>query len=629
MEAPSFIPPSFGDPPMTSEQYSPERALDDLPAIKFAAALFLNSSMIKSENYCMKVDPRQERLYITPGYSLIQCLKALLSFEENDLRVASRHVQHGNKIAVGHRAPAPPILSRFAGYVWDNATSGVRFLKSMTPAQRHAELLFAETTFAKALLGVICSGNWLSFLTEALSFRTMINKYLELGKFLECMDEEAVARGEGPMDASIDNDFRSGVELGVGASNLILSFMPDKLLAVVEIFGYKGDRSAGLNKLMRIGGWNNENSEPSIGFAESGLRRGLADICLLCFHLVISTITFKGVDIDMAQKILQWNLRHYPNGVFFLLAQGKLRVIRSQAALAIESYEVAVSAQSQYRSLHYVSFWELAICNLAIWRLEESLKYWRFLQVEATWSKACYAYGSAVCLLQLGGDENAKKAEVLMKEVPSLVHKIAGKSIPLEKFVARKARKFQQQKGRLLLPAIEFSYVLLGIDHASPSVIEQAILPCVSRALEDIEANKDRPGFWDDLCLGRLLEGVCWRFMACPDEHAQSGAVEIDTRISSAASRAESALLTVIEMGQNLRLDHYILYNAHYELGRLLIAMDRTAEGRKHLDYVISGKRLEKNASTRKGKYSLESTLVLHATATLEAIDDSSSNTSL
>lgn len=119
-------------------------------------------------------------------------------------------------------------------------------------------------------------------------------------------------------------------------------------------------------------------------------------------------------------------------GVFFLLAQGKLRVMRSQAALAIESYEAAVNAQSQYRSLHYVSFWELAICNMAIWKLDESLRFWKLLQAEATWSKACYAYGAAVCLLQIGGDDNIEKAEGLMKEVPSLVHKIAGKSIPLE-----------------------------------------------------------------------------------------------------------------------------------------------------------------------------------------------------
>lgn len=85
-----------------------------------------------------------------------------------------------------------------------------------------------------------------------------------------------------------------------------------------------------------------------------------------------------------------------------------------------------------------------------------------------------------------------------------------------QKFVSRKARKFQQQEGRLLLPTLELSYVLLGIDHAPSSIIEHTILPSVHEALKDIEANKNRRGFWDDLCLGRLLEGVCYRFMAYP-----------------------------------------------------------------------------------------------------------------
>lgn len=93
----------------------------------------------------------------------------------------------------------------------------------------------------------------------------MINTYLLLGKYVDAMDAETRARGEGPEDVTIDKDFRSGVELGVGASNLILSLMPDKLIAVAEIFGYKGDRDAGLALLMKTGGWNKGSTEPSVG----------------------------------------------------------------------------------------------------------------------------------------------------------------------------------------------------------------------------------------------------------------------------------------------------------------------------------------------------------------------------
>lgn len=119
-------------------------------------------------------------------------------------------------------------------------------------------------------------------------------------------------------------------------------------------------------------------------------------------------------------------------GVFFLFGLGRLRVLRSQPALAIESYERAMAVQSQYRSLHFISFWEIAICDLALWDIADSLRHWRSLEAEATWSKACYTYGAAACLLQLGGQEQTEAADRLLQRIPSLVHKIAGKSIPLE-----------------------------------------------------------------------------------------------------------------------------------------------------------------------------------------------------
>ena len=35
---------------------------------------------------------------------------------------------------------------------------------------------------------------------------------------------------------------------------------------------------------------------------------------LLIFHLVLSMYTFEGVDINMAERIVKWNLKTFPNG---------------------------------------------------------------------------------------------------------------------------------------------------------------------------------------------------------------------------------------------------------------------------------------------------------------------------
>jgi hypothetical protein len=162
----------------------------------------------------------------------------------------------------------------------------------MTPAERHAELVYTETLFEKvstqisnsgmttnageptqALLGILYSGDWLAFLKEALNLRTTMNIYRDLGKFVEQADADALARGDGPEDSSIDQHFRSGVYLGVGASHLVLSMMPARVLSLVEMFGYKGDRETGLEYLMRAGGWTKDKESPDISVS----------VCLLLF----------------------------------------------------------------------------------------------------------------------------------------------------------------------------------------------------------------------------------------------------------------------------------------------------------------------------------------------------------
>ena len=38
-------------------------------------------------------------------------------------------------------------------------------------------------------------------------------------------------------------------------------------------------------------------------------------MALLIFHLVLSNFTVEGVDIRIASRILEWNLKRYPDGM--------------------------------------------------------------------------------------------------------------------------------------------------------------------------------------------------------------------------------------------------------------------------------------------------------------------------
>ncbi|TFK53849.1 hypothetical protein OE88DRAFT_1654178 [Heliocybe sulcata] len=617
----SDIPPP--PPGIPKTPYSPAHALDDIPGVRYALDLFLASYMVESEKYCDDCDPNKERLYFTTGYGLIQCVKGLMSFENEDILTALGHAKHGNTIASHHRKKSASMATRLAGLVVSSLhTSGVGYYKSMTPVERHAELVYAESLFEKSILGIVYSGDWLAFIKEALNMRTTINIYRQLGKYLEAVDAAA-----GGYDASIDADFRSGVYLGVGMSHLVLSMMPERLQTIVELFGYKGDRQVGLNYLMRSGGWSTESAEPNVPQETEGVRRSICDAALLIFHLVLSSFTFDGVNIEMAQKILDYSLRRYPNGILFLFGAGRLNLCRSRPREAIKYYKQAMRAQSQYANLHQVSWWEMAVANLCLWDVETSLECWRTMLKESTWSKACYAYGVAVCLLQLGGEDNEKEAAALLEKVPTLRQRIAGKSIPLEKFAERKARKYKSQS-RLLLPALEFAYVFLCIAHAPREVLVTKMVPMVQESLEMLKTHEKDPkaygpGYWDDLCLARFLEGVCWRYVAHPDPDAIVEDVEGEMGLmqEEAEKRAKEAFAAVFEHGPKIELDHYLVFYSHYEFGRLLFCAGDKAGAKHQFELVLSGKPLEVNAAGKKGKYSLESNLHVRASAALDALD--------
>ncbi len=97
----------------------------------------------------------------------------------------------------------------------------------MNDVERHAELAFQEHLLMKAVLGIMYSGDWFQFIKEALNLRSANIAYRNMNEFLHQAD--VTAKGQ---DNSIDQHFRSGVMLGVAMNSLILSLLPNRVLAV-------------------------------------------------------------------------------------------------------------------------------------------------------------------------------------------------------------------------------------------------------------------------------------------------------------------------------------------------------------------------------------------------------------
>ncbi|WFD27207.1 hypothetical protein MNAN1_002203 [Malassezia nana] len=579
---------------------STESLFEDIGVARKALHLFLNSRM--NDAYDLVEGKSESRLYYAVAYAILSTIKAIMTFEHQDLGTAISHCKDALHVA-GLLRKKQSALASFGRFV-RAAGPSVAWVSSMTPVEQHAELISSECNLLKAVLGIAYSGDLLSSLTEALHLRAAYGDYRSLLKYVEWAEAH---------QTTVDEDFRSGVFLGSGCISLILGLLPVKVLKIMEVFGYEGSVPVGLGLLQRAAGWSS-TALPARQQDTEGIRSPICDMTLLVYHLVVSTfLPVPGVDITFAEKVLNYHLQRYPEGVFFLYFHGRLYSTQALSTKAIQCFEQARDVQEEYVQLKHICYWDMALCHLSLNQWSDAYHCFTILANENNWSKALYSYARAAALYQTDAPKAQSEAAEIMERVPSMTQRIAGKSIPLEKFAARKARKLVQY-GHLCLPAMELAYLTHCYTTAPRSTLLQETLPCIERELTRVQ-QVPQPSV-DDVCLAHFLRGVVLRNLAYPEAHVQ---LDPNTQLpSEAASRAESSLLFVAHHAAQCEYDHYLLYFCHYELGRLYISMGRPTDAQRELDLVLSGKNLGDHG--RKGKYSMQNMCVLRSHAALDLL---------
>ena len=141
-----------------------------------------------------------------------------------------------------------------------------------------------------------------------------------------------------------------------------------------------------------------------------------------------------GVDIPAARKILAYNVKRYPGGIFFYYFQARLHTAQCEPQLAIESLQKALDLDLEYVQLQHICLWDYSLNYFQLCNWKGALDCYAILRDESNWSRAVYTYAAAACLVQLAedGKANMVEADKLMKSIPKLTKKIAGKSLPIE-----------------------------------------------------------------------------------------------------------------------------------------------------------------------------------------------------
>lgn len=167
----------------------------------------------------------------------------------------------------------------------------------------------------------------------------------------------------------------------------------------------------------------------------------------------------------------------------------------------------------------------------------------------------------------------------LMKEVPKYKQRIAGKSLPMEKFACKKTERFFAQQSFLYVPALELMYLwnlfkILGKHFP----LADGVFRIVEENLNELEARQQKkasspltPYDVDNKALLLLLKGAILRQMNSPLQALEYGDLLYSWSKYSNFLYFSRCLETVVSMFKDLKEDLYLVPYAIVEIALIYV----------------------------------------------------------
>uniref|UniRef100_A0A2K5CZK6 Tetratricopeptide repeat protein 39B n=1 Tax=Aotus nancymaae TaxID=37293 RepID=A0A2K5CZK6_AOTNA len=484
----------------------------------------------------------KESMYHALGYSTIVVLQAVLTFEQQDIQNGISAMKDALQTCQKYRKKYT-VVDSFSSLLSRGS------LEQLSEEEMHAEICYAECLLQKAALTFVQDENMINFIKGGLKIRTSYQIYKECLSILHEIQKNKLQQ-------EFFYEFEGGVKLGTGAFNLMLSLLPARIIRLLEFIGFSGNRELGLLHLRE-------------GASGRSMRSVLCCLTILAFHTYISLILGTGeVNIAEAERLLAPFLQEFPNVcLVFLSAQ--------------EVFQKCVSVQEEWKQFHHLCYWELMWINVFQQDWMQAYYYSDLLCKESKWSKATYVFLKAAILSMLPEEDVAATNEnvvTLFRQVESLKQRIAGKSLPTEKFAVRKARRYSASLPapvKLVLPALVSAFILFTFH-----VLEINYLLTATGNFNSFSV--------DDECLVKLLKGCCLKNLQRP-------------------LQAELCYNHILESEKLLKYDHYLVPFTLFELAFLYKSQGEIDKAIKFLE----------TARNNYKDYSLESRLHFRIQAAL------------
>ncbi|KAJ8408441.1 hypothetical protein AAFF_G00258550 [Aldrovandia affinis] len=531
--------PKATAPSSTSQRSDLSLALDDCME---ALDLFLQNDF---EEALSRLRCRtKDSMYHALTYATILEMRAMMTFDPEDIFSAGNTMKDAQAVCQRFRKK-----SSFNSLINRNSTE----------EELHAEVCYAECLLQRAALTFLQDENMISFIKGGIKVRNSYQTYKEL---------HTVLQSAGYVHGDNHSHFEGGVNLGVGAFNLMLSMLPTRILRLLEFVGFSGNKEFGLQQLQE-------------GSSAHTFRSFLCNMLLLCYHTFMSFILGTGEgDVEDAEKLLQPYLKQYPKGAIFLFFAGRIEEIKGNLDAAIGRFEECCEAQQHWKQFHHMCYWELMWCFTYKRHWKMAYFYADLLSKENAWSKATYAYMKGAYLSMLTREECKPFGEsevALFRQVPRLKQKIAGKSLPTEKFAIRKARRYLAENPLPLpAPPLEMMYIWNGYTVIGKHRdLTEGMLKTLDEVQKNLEQNPKTEFSIDDQCLVSLQKGLCLKHLGHKEE-------------------AEHYFTLIVCNEAQIKYDHYLLPNALLEHGLLCLEQGRNEEA---VSLLLAAKNNYKNYS--------------------------------
>lgn len=470
-------------------------------------------------------------MYHSLGASVFAYMEAILTFEQKHIEKASKMLKQCMSVCSKHRKHTT---------ITQNIGKMVKKINydAYTNEEVHAELCYAESLLLKSMLTFVEDETLVSFVKAGLKIRTCFLSYKECMTILK--------------NRKWGNDihkvhFESGVRMGIGTFNLMISLLPARVIKLLEFIGFSGDKEYGLTEL-------------KAGYDETrGLRQVLCVMTLLAYNLIVTfVLSHSDGDLDWCEQVLEQELSIYPNGVWFLFFKGRLELTRGNFEECIDWYIKSWKSQNVWPQFHHLCYWELMWTHCSMQQWSTAVTYATMLANESNWSRTIYLYQKAAILLMqkptIWSDEK-QLIDTLMMQAPTFKQRIAGKSLPMEKFVVKRTERYFAQKKNLVVPVFELMYVwnLFRIIGKRQDLM-LSIFKRIEEEERELQTASKNEYHADNEALLLLLKGACLRQMQHP-------------------LLAEECLRRVLQLEKSVKEDTYLFPYATVELA--LLAQDQ------------------------------------------------------